>query len=346
MNHYRAGNLLNIQKSPRVRVTVANQPQPPVVRSRHAIIQNPRARSIPAPTPSPPTIQQRQQPVIKPVPRNRPITITPHEQRANRPQPVGYVGRQPRIVSQHRAISLVENRRSRAQLENLEQHHQAIMRLKDIGIGRILIILANGPSINEVPVEQLNNISNIDLMCVNKPNQKVWPTKYWSFCDQSQYTRNQAAWDTYTGTLLNATAVRTRHRHQVLIKNVSGTGFSKDLIKGYYIGRSTTFASMQIALWMNYDKVYIFGCDMAAVNGQLHFYGQNPDVNNAHRVERFKQEAESFTYAAQNLSGDERQKFVFCSNYNTFPFVDSFQRMDHLNAVQLILESAKNKQNQ
>jgi hypothetical protein len=340
MNNYRAGNLLNIQ---RVKISV---PQPVVKQRRNILVPPPRhSRSIS------PSIQPQISPKVqvlstKPIPRNRPATITPQEQRANRVQPVGHASRAKpiRIVSANRAVSLTENRRSRSQMENLEQHHQAIMRLKDIGVGKALIILANGPSVNEVAIEELNNKSNIDLMCVNKPNQKVWPTRFWSFCDQSQYTRNQAAWDSYAGTIINATAVRTRHRHQTLVKNINGTGFSKDLIRGYYIGRSTTYASMQIALWMNYDKVYIFGCDMAAVNGKLHFYGQNPDVNNDNRIERFKQEAESFTYAAKNLSTDERQRFVFCSTYNKFPFIDSFQRMDHLQAVQLILESTGQRQ--
>lgn len=341
MNNYRAGNLLNIQ---RVKVTIPS----PVVHSRQTVLVPPPRHVRPVQVqPQIPTRTQ-QPPLVRPIPRNRPVTVTPQEQRLNRAQPVGFASRvKPnKIVSVNRAVSLTENRRSRAQVENLEQHRMAIMRLKDIGVGKILIILANGPSINEIAVEELNNKGNIDLMCINKPNQKVWPTKYWSFCDQSQYTRNQGAWDSYTGTLINATAVRTRHRNQVLIKNLSGTGFSKDLVKGYYIGRSTTYASMQLALWMNYDKIYIFGCDMGAVNGKLHFYGQNPDVNNDHRVERFKQEAESFTHAAQVLSNEDRQRFVFCSNYNKFKFVDSFQRMDHTQAVQLILESAGYKQNQ
>lgn len=339
MNNYRAGNLLNIQ---RVKISI---PQPAVVQRKTVLVPPPRhARpNAPAQTPIP---SRTSTPPSRPIPRNRPVTITPNEQRANRPQPVGHTSRvkPTKIVSANRSVSLSENRRSRAQVENLEKHHQAIMRLRDIGVGKILIILANGPSINEIAIEELNNKSNIDLMCVNKPNQKVWPTRFWSFCDQSQYTRNQSTWDMYGGTVINATAVRARSRYQTLIKNISGTGFSKDLVRGYYIGRSTTYASMQIALWMNYDKVYIFGCDMAAVNGKLHFYGQNPDVNNEHRVERFKQEAESFTYAAKNLSVDERHKFVFCSNYNKFSFIDSFQRMDHLQAVQLILESAGHKQ--
>lgn len=329
MSHYRAGNLPNVQ---RVKVTVK---QPPVVVKRSTNIISPRPRPA-----QPPQIQAQTpkavQPTVKPVPRQSVTVVRPVE----RARPVGF---DRKIVSPNRAVSLTENRRTRAQAEHLEQYRAGIMRLKDIGFGKILIILANGPSVNEVAVDELNNKPNIDIMCVNKPNQKVWPTKYWSFCDQSQYSRNAGAWDSYNGTVINATAVRARRSNQVLIKNISGTGFSKDMTRGYYIGRSTTYASMQLALWMNYDKVYIFGCDMCAVNGKLHSYGKNPDVSDEHRLERFKQEAESYTYAAQNLSGEERQRFVFCSNYNKFKFLDSFPRMDHLQAVQLILESAKGK---
>lgn len=217
------------------------------------------------------------------------------------------------------------------------------MRLKNIGIGRMLVILANGPSVNEIPVENLNGIDHVDIMCINKPNQKVWPSKFWSFCDQSQYQRNTGVWEAYAGTIITATAVRARHRRQTLIKNLNGTNFSRDLTKGYYIGRSSTYAGLQVAMWMNYDKVFIFGCDMAAVNGKLHFYGQNPDVRDDQRIERFKQEGESFMWAANNLTEAERERFVFCSNYNKFKFMDYFPKLDHLTAIDTIIGMAKNK---
>lgn len=340
MNQYRAGNLLNIQRSPRVRVIV-NAPKV-VTKPKHNTIQSTRAKPVhriaPQPTPA-----ARIQQTIRPAQRNRPVTITPMEQRAGRPQPVGLPGRVQRVVSPNRSVSLAENRRGRSQQENLQQYVEAIMRLKNIGIGRIMVILANGPSVNEIPIEKLGGINNIDIMCINKPNQKVWPTKFWSFCDQSQYQRNTGVWEQYTGTVINATAVRARHRRQVLIKNLNGTGFSKDLTKGYYIGRSSTYAGMQIAMWMNYDKVFIFGCDMSAVNGKLHFYGQNPDVKDDHRIERFKQEGESFLWAANNLNEAERERFVFCSNYNKFKFTDYFAKLDHLTAIESIMGMAKNK---
>lgn len=267
-----------------------------------------------------------------------------------RPKPVG-----PRIQIQQpvqtrvvkpntRQISSAENQRrlaNRPREASIEAYRDNILHLKGVGHGRILVILACGPSINEIPIEKLKDNPKIDLMCINKPNSRVWPTKYWAFCDQTQYTHNLSYWEGYTGTLINASSVRARHRGQILIRNVSGPGFSKDLVKGFHIGRSTTYANMQTALWMDYPKVYIFGCDMAAVNGALHYYGQNPDVGNSNRIERFKQEAESYEYAAKTLGQEERNRFTFCSNYNQFNFINSFQRLDHTTAIDTILDLAK-----
>lgn len=211
--------------------------------------------------------------------------------------------------------------------------------LRDSGIGKSLAIIACGPSILQVDLGKLNNVPNLDIMSINKPDMRIWPTKYWCFCDYSQYRRNADLWEQYNGIIINPSSMKARHQNQILIKNISGKGFSKDLLKGYYIGRSTTFASMQVALWMNYDKIYIFGCDMGEVNGALHFYGQNPDVSNENRQKRFAIEAEYYNNAAKSLDEYERDKFVFCSSYNKWSFVDKFNKLDHKEAVDHILNN-------
>lgn len=290
------------------------------------VMAQPRKVSIaPPPTVAPPRPHR-----VAGAGNSRVVIATPAQQRA--------------VTPNRQQLSSAENRRrlgNRPREANIEAYRDNILRLKGIGIGRILVILACGPSVNEVPIEKLNNNPKIDIMCINKPNPKVWPSKYWGFCDQTQYSHNLNYWEGYTGTIINASSVRARHRNQILIRNISGTGFSKDLVKGFHIGRSTTYANMQTALWMEYPKVFIFGCDMAAVNGSLHYYGQNPDVANNNRIERFKQEAESYEFAGKTLQLEERNRFVFCSNYNTFNFINNFQRMDHLKAVDNILELAK-----
>lgn len=223
----------------------------------------------------------------------------------------------------------------------LKEYKDSIDRIRCIGNSKILVIVACGPSILEADLEKLKGVPEIDLMCVNKPEVRLWPTPYWMFCDQSQFARNKDAWEHYNGQVINASSVRARHKRQILIKSISGRGFSRDLGKGFYIGRSSTYAAMQVALWMNYPKVYLFGVDMCAVDGKLHFYGKNPDVNDNQRVQRFDREAESYLYAATDvLKAEERARFVFCSSYNKYKFVDYYQRLHQKKAVDIILEEA------
>ena len=140
--------------------------------------------------------------------------------------------------------------------------------------------------------------------------------------------------------IINSTNVRVRKHNQIIIKSKPGFGFSKDIATGYHIGRSSTYANMQVADYMNYDKIYVFGLDMCPVDGKFHYYGKNPDVSDEERKARFEKEAESYSWAGKNLSVDIRNKFVFCSNYNPWPFIQQFQRFDHKTAVNEILIEA------
>lgn len=213
--------------------------------------------------------------------------------------------------------------------------------LRGKGRGRVLVIVACGPSIKEVALEKLQGIEPVDIMTVNKPDARIFPTKYWIFCDQTQHTRNIDLFDRYTGTLINAWTIGVKHPNQIMVKVLQGKGFSKNLCLGFHIGRSTTYAAMQVAYWMGYERVYIFGCDMSAVNGQMHHYGKNPDVDDATRARRFQAEAENYAFGAQLLSNDERQRYVFCSTYNPFEFVGKFQRASQVEAVDMILSVAQ-----
>lgn len=224
-----------------------------------------------------------------------------------------------------------------------------VQKLKDTGKGRILVMVAPGPSILEADLGKLKDHPFIDIMCINKPQTPVWPSKYWAFCDHTQYLRNEDAWQSYEGIILNSPNVTARKANQIVIKTKQGKGFSKDLSTGYYIGRSSTYANMQVAYYMNYDIIYIFGLDMTEVGGKLHSYGVNPDVSPENRKARFSAEAEHYLFAGQNLPEEIRMKFIICSTYNPFSFVDYFKRLDQKIAVDLIIKyaddlmSSKNK---
>lgn len=214
-----------------------------------------------------------------------------------------------------------------------------ILQLRNSGRGKVLIIIANGPSISEAQLEKLANIRYIDTLTINKPYAGIWPTTYWAFFDQSQLRRNEDAWNAYEGIIFNSTAIKRQKRGSVQFANIRGHGWSYDPSKGIHIGRSSTYAAMQIALWMNYDHIYIFGCDMnpAGLDGKLHHYGTNPDVDPSIRAKRFSQEAEYYDNAAKALKPEERTRFTFASQYNPWPFVNQFNKADHKIIAEAIL---------
>ena len=217
-----------------------------------------------------------------------------------------------------------------------------VANLRGMGENRILVIVGNGPSILEVPLEQLKGHPKIDIMSINKPDSRIWPTSHWAFCDTSQFIRHESLWSTYDGVLITSTAIKRQKPKSMQVINLSGQGFSKNLSDGYYIGQSTVYASMQAAYWMAYKHIYAFGVDMnpEGIDGKLHFYGVNPDVDPAVRKGRFEKEASYYEHAANILTEEERKRYTFCSAYNPWPFVEKFGRLDHRVAVPQILEHA------
>jgi hypothetical protein len=221
-----------------------------------------------------------------------------------------------------------------------DYNYNKLMSIKNSGKGNILVMIACGPSVNEIDLSPLKNINNLKTMIINKPVDSVWPSNYWAFCDHSQYVRNQRAFEEYTGLLLNSIGVKARRSNQILISARQGKGFNKDITQGYFIGRSSVYANMQTALFMDFDKIFIFGIDMCAVNGKTHHYGDgsNPDVETKIRIQRFNYEADHYMNASSIMSSEDRNKFYFCSSYNKFPFIEKFNKLDHKIAVNYILE--------
>lgn len=254
-------------------------------------------------------------------------------------------------VSRPRTPVRRELRRKKANVKQITRNPspESIARIKKIrnkGLGRILIIIGNGPSISEAPLERLKGLVSVDILSINKPDDRIWPTSHWAFFDRSQFRRHQSLWDSYDGMLFNSTAIKEQRANSMQFKSMSGPGFSKDMTKGLYIGRSSVYASMQIALWMNYNHIYIFGCDMnpEGLDGKLHFYGINPDVEPELRKQRFEKEAASYEHAAKQLPEQERAKFTFCTEYNFWPFVKEFGEMSHKIAVDAIREHSERLQ--
>ena len=215
--------------------------------------------------------------------------------------------------------------------------------IKKVGQGRVLIIIGNGPSHKEAKLDKLRDINKLDFMCINMPDERVWPPKYWMFCDNSQLRRHKKMWNAFnTGVLINSAAVRERKQNTVRIRTLHGQGFSNNMHKGMFVGRSSVYASIQVGIWMDFDHIYVFGCDMCAVGGKLYPWGSNPDVSDKSRIKRFDTEATFYNWAADNVHDKFKKKITFCTAYNKYKFVSIFERLDHRKAVDIILDRHKN----
>lgn len=221
-----------------------------------------------------------------------------------------------------------------------DANYDKITNIKNIGSDRVLVMIACGPSVLENDFSKFNDIKNIDIMVINKPLQSVWPPKFWAFCDNSQQERNRDAFNQYSGTIINSNVVKARRSNQIIITAKATTGVSRNLHEGYVIGRSSVYANLQVALWMNYSKIFVFGVDMCAVGGKLHHYGVNPDVPESKRVERFKGEADNYNIMANKLPDDIRKKIYFCSSYNPWPFVNKFNKISHIGVIERIISES------
>lgn len=310
----------------------------------------------------PQLIRKRQQVIL---PKNVSIVMRPNQTkaidlktlqkppiRALKPPPIPVVEIKPaaipvETVTRQKLIKTrrITNKKTEVSYVSREVNVESTARiaaLRNVGKGKLLVIVGNGPSITEAPLQKLRDNPKIEILTINKPDARIWPTDYWAFFDSSQFRRNEDLWNGYNGFIFNSTAIKRQKSTSMQFRNIAGKGWSRDLLKGLHVGRSSVFAGMQIGAWMNHEHIYICGCDMSpdGINGKLHFYGQNPDVPDEKRKERFVKEAAFYDHAADQMTADERLRFTFCSSYLVWPFVDKFQKLDHREAVDHILEHA------
>ncbi len=216
------------------------------------------------------------------------------------------------------------------------QQDVMVNNLKGIGLNKNLVIIANGPSHKEV---DLSLIKNVDFMCINKPDERVWPSKFWAFSDISQYDLFRKEFDLYKGIVINTIGIPPKnHQGQIRLKTNLNPGFSFDLNKEVHIGRSTTYVGLQVGVWAGYKNIFIFGVDMNET-GKLYPWGSNlAGINDKERRSRFKAEEIHWTYAANSLSESIRKSIYFCSKHNKRGFLEKFNKLDQDISVEKINE--------
>jgi hypothetical protein len=318
-----SGNLLRRLKAQDNKIIVINnndlpRPTPLPVANRRQTLQQPPSRRVEIST-------LKVQDSAKAIPRNPQVQLRDQNSRLQR-QEVNK-RKEPRVTYTSRSVDPMYVDKAR--------------RIKNSGRGKILIIVGNGPTVNDVDLRLLKNKPGLEIMSINYPDPRIWPTDYWAFFDHSQAQRHAALWDDYNGVIFNSASIQKRKAGTIQFRNIGAKKFSKDLTDGICIGRSSVYASMQIALWMDFDRVYIFGVDMnpASDLGKLHFYGTNPDVLPETRAKRFDKEAEYYVTAWESMSDTERTKFVFCSSVNPWPFVKMFHSRDQKIVIPEILQA-------
>lgn len=265
----------------------------------------------------------------------KPISTPPRQEPAS-PKPV--------VASRPRSLPKPKTKPKGVRYVTKDTTPEDIVKIRDLagrGNGRVLVIIGNGPSVTEVNTSLLHTEPLIDVMSINRPDDRVWPSRYWAFFDNSQYIRHKERWNSYNGQILTSTSVRERRRNAIQFKNLGGYGFSFDLTAGLNVGRSSVYAALQLGLWLGFEKIYVLGCDMCDVDGKLHFYGKNPDVSDENRKKSFAAEAEYYARAAELLTPEQRSRIVFCSTYNKWEFIAKYSRLDHDVAITDILDFAR-----
>jgi hypothetical protein len=215
------------------------------------------------------------------------------------------------------------------------------------GCGKIAIIVATGPSRDEADLPRLRSAlgERADWFSITQPDMRLWPTEFWVFSDDNvlsfkkRETSTRELWNQYKGTIVNPADVLSHKEGRVIIYRPRGGPFSRDLLRcGARVGRTTTHLCMQFVLWSGYEKAYLFGVDMDRDGcGKLYSWGSNPAVGDDARMARFDIEDANLSQSVATMTEAERSKFTFCSSRLKRKFSESFERLDHVAAVDEII---------
>jgi hypothetical protein len=201
---------------------------------------------------------------------------------------------------------------------------------------RSLVVVANGPSANDADLARLCGVAGIDLLAINTPHPAI-PLNdyaYWLIVDSDVLNqRHPRLVALYQRTLI--TPCRCEKQHVIDFKVLSGFGFSRDPLDGFFVGRSSSYVALQFAIGGGWGRVAFFGLDMQS-DDPTWFYGSRSDnpFNLPHqRAAKFDREAAFWEDAiANHLTEEERGRVWLCGLADR-PFTKYFRRLAPSKAV-------------
>ena len=208
------------------------------------------------------------------------------------------------------------------------QPDRTIIKYRNWGIGKQLLILGNGPSLNRISVESVKS-RGLTCMGVNNIKDDFWQPEFWSVNDTQKALELKKQIGNYKGTIFSVLPKKTTLGEFIKLKNISTTQWSTDLSNGVVLGRSTVFLCLQVAFWMNFDKIFVAGIDMnPRESGNLHFYGTNTTIDPEKRKGRFINESVCYDNMIKSLSSTDLEKITLCvKGINPWPFASKLNNI-------------------
>lgn len=161
----------------------------------------------------------------------------------------------------------LNNRRAPLYREWYFQHRPDLKRFKDCHEGEDCFILGNGPSLNEMDLEPLQEyhtfgLNKIYLMAERgiDLNLSYLVSVNDHVIEQSADVFESLSCETFLAYAAAHNCVRPRNHINFIFTGGPYT-FQKDLQKRVYQGYTVTFVAMQIAFYMGFDRVFLVGVD-------------------------------------------------------------------------------------
>ena len=188
----------------------------------------------------------------------------------------------------------------------LTQYNE-ISKLENIGLGKRIFLIGNGPSLNDMNLDLLENEDTLAMNRIDLLFEKTkWRPTYYLFCSSncehgewgkkwsksilnvcSEEKTTPIIWKRFKNSI-ERNGEETLPEKTLYLNSMSenqiGTDeqFSTDAFKRLDKSGTTMNVALQLAYYMNYEEVYIIGCDSNWITAKETMRTQEGDINHFH----------------------------------------------------------------